>query len=46
MCGSKEIEQLRRVTGYLTTDYRNFNKAKQAEVKERFKHSEMTKFKI
>ncbi|MEG0307215.1 MAG: anaerobic ribonucleoside-triphosphate reductase [Clostridium sp.] len=46
VCGSKEIEQLRRVTGYLTTDYRNFNKAKQAEVKERFKHSEMTKFKI
>ncbi|MEG1254904.1 anaerobic ribonucleoside-triphosphate reductase [Clostridium sp.] len=39
VCGSKDIEQLRRVTGYLTTDYRNFNKAKQAEVKERFKHS-------
>ncbi len=43
MCGSDNIEQLRRVTGYLTTDYHNFNKAKQAEVKERFKHSTMTK---
>lgn len=43
VCGSEEIEQLRRVTGYLTTDYRNFNKAKQAEVKERFKHSTITK---
>lgn len=42
-CHSEEIEQLRRVTGYLTTDYRNFNKAKQAEVKERFKHSTITK---
>ncbi len=43
ICHSEEIEQLRRVTGYLTTDYRNFNKAKQAEVKERFKHSTITK---
>lgn len=43
VCSSEEIEQLRRVTGYLTTDYRNFNKAKQAEVKERFKHSTITK---
>lgn len=43
VCGSEEIEQLRRVTGYLTTDYRNFNKAKQAEVEERFKHSTITK---
>lgn len=38
-CGSKNIQQLRRVTGYLTTDYRNFNDGKQAEVKERVKHS-------
>lgn len=42
-CGSADIQQLRRVTGYLTTDYRNFNKGKQAEVKERVKHSAYTK---
>ncbi len=42
-CGSKNIQQLRRVTGYLTTDYRNFNDGKQAEVKERVKHSLYTK---
>ena len=28
-CGGQNIQQLRRVTGYLTTDYRNFNKGKQ-----------------
>lgn len=44
MCGSENIEQLRRVTGYLTTDYHKFNKGKQAEVQDRFKHSTMTKF--
>lgn len=44
MCGSDHIEQLRRVTGYLTTDYRKFNHAKQEEVQARFKHSTMTKF--
>lgn len=38
-CGSSNIQQLRRVTGYLTTDYRNFNDGKQAEVRERVKHS-------
>lgn len=38
-CGSTNIQQLRRVTGYLTTDYRNFNKGKQAEVKARVKHN-------
>lgn len=43
-CGSKNIQQLRRVTGYLTTDYRNFNDGKQAEVKERVKHTEYTYF--
>lgn len=37
-CGSDNIQQLRRVTGYLSTDYRNFNKGKQAEVKARVKH--------
>lgn len=41
-CGSKNIQQLRRVTGYLTTDYRNFNDGKQAEVQERVKHSTYT----
>lgn len=43
-CGSKNIQQLRRVTGYLTTDYRNFNDGKQAELKERVKHSAYTDF--
>ena len=38
-CGSAEIQQLRRVTGYLTTDYRNFNIGKQDEVEHRVKHS-------
>ena len=38
-CGSHNIQQLRRVTGYLSSDYRNFNKGKQAEVEARFKHS-------
>ena len=38
-CGSENIQQLRRVTGYLTTDYRNFNKGKQSEVEHRVKHS-------
>lgn len=44
MCGSENIQQLRRVTGYLTTDYHNFNKGKQAEVKDRVKHTEYTNF--
>ena len=38
-CGSDNIQQLRRVTGYLTTDYRHFNKGKQSEVEHRVKHS-------
>ena len=38
-CGSTNIEQLRRVTGYLTTDYRKFNEGKRAETIERVKHS-------
>ena len=38
-CKSENIQQLRRVTGYLTTDYRNFNKGKQAETEDRIKHS-------
>ena len=39
-CGSKNIQRLRRVTGYLTGDYKTaFNLGKQHEVEERFKHS-------
>lgn len=41
-CKSKNIIHLRRVTGYLTTDYRNFNDGKIAEVNERVKHSLFT----
>lgn len=41
-CGSKRIQRLRRVTGYLSTDYRNFNDGKRAEVEERVKHSKYT----
>lgn len=40
MCGSKDIQQLRRVTGYLTGNYTTaFNKGKQQEVKMRVKHT-------
>jgi ribonucleoside-triphosphate reductase len=38
-CGSTHIQKLRRVTGYLTTDYRNFNAGKQKETEERVKHT-------
>ena len=39
MCGGKEIQQLRRVTGYLTGNYKTaFNKGKQDEVEKRVKH--------
>ena len=41
-CGSENIQQLRRVTGYLTTDYRHFNKGKQSEVEHRVKHSKFS----
>lgn len=38
-CKSKHIQQLRRVTGYLTGNYTTaFNKGKQAEVRDRVKH--------
>ena len=33
-----KFERIRRVTGYLSSDYRRFNDAKQAEVKDRVKH--------
>ena len=39
-CGSSKIHRLRRVTGYLTGDYKTaFNLGKQAEVKDRVKHN-------
>ena len=39
-CGGKHIQHLRRVTGYLTGDYKTaFNKGKQAETEDRYKHS-------
>ncbi len=34
-----QIQRLRRVTGYLSTDYRHFNLGKQYEVRERVKHT-------
>ena len=37
-CYSKNIRRLRRVTGYLSTDYKHFNKGKQQEVEMRVKH--------
>jgi ribonucleoside-triphosphate reductase len=40
VCGSHDIQQLRRVTGYLTTDYRRFNAGKKAETEQRIKHSQ------
>lgn len=39
-CGSEKIQRLRRVTGYLTGDYKTaFNIGKQAEVEDRVKHN-------
>jgi ribonucleoside-triphosphate reductase len=38
-CSSTNIQRLRRVTGYLSTDYSNFNKGKIAEVEARVKHT-------
>lgn len=39
-CGGTNIQRLRRVTGYLTGDYKSaFNIGKQAEVEDRYKHS-------
>ena len=40
MCGSHNIQQLRRVTGYLTGNYKTaFNLGKQAETEDRVKHT-------
>lgn len=44
VCKSEYIQQLRRVTGYLSTDFRNFNEGKKQEVNDRVKHSKFTKF--
>lgn len=39
-CGCTSIRRLRRVTGYLTGDYKSaFNPGKQAQVEDRFKHT-------
>ena len=39
ICGSKNIQQLRRVTGYLTGNYKTaFNKGKISETEDRIKH--------
>ena len=44
MCHSHNIQQLRRVTGYLTGDYKTaFNYGKQKETEDRFKHSGLLK---
>lgn len=44
ICGSDNIQQLRRVTGYLTGDYKTaFNKGKQQEADMRYKHSKQLK---
>lgn len=44
-CGSRNIQQLRRVTGYLTGDYKTaFNFGKQKEVEDRFRHSDLRRF--
>ena len=43
-CGSKDIQRLRRVTGYLTGNYTTaFNLGKQQEVEMRYKHSKKEK---
>ena len=42
VCHSKHIQQLRRVTGYLTGDYKTaFNYGKQKETEDRVKHTKM-----
>lgn len=42
MCNSHDIKKLRRVTGYLTGDYKSaFNKGKQQETEMRVKHTEV-----
>ena len=45
VCGSSKITRLRRVTGYLTNDYKTaFNNGKIEEVEERFRHSSLVRY--
>lgn len=45
ICGGTDIRRLRRVTGYLTGDYKTaFNKGKQQEVKDRYQHSKQMRW--
>lgn len=45
MCGSHNIQRLRRVTGYLTGNYTTaFNKGKQQEVEHRVKHTNIIEY--
>lgn len=45
VCGGSNIRRLRRVTGYLTGDYTTaFNKGKQAEVRDRYTHSQQMRW--
>ena len=37
-CGNVDVEELRRVTGYLSTTKKHFNKGKQSETDDRVKH--------
>ena len=37
-CGSKDIDELGRVTGYLSTTVKHFNEGKQQEFRQRIKH--------
>lgn len=39
VCGSKNVDHLARVTGYLSTTVQHFNRGKQAEVSQRVKHT-------
>jgi len=41
-CDSDEVERLRRVTGYITTDFSHFNNGKFDESNDRVKHSLFT----
>ena len=44
-CNSTNIQQLRRVTGYLTGDYKTaFNTGKQQETEDRFRHSSLIEY--
>ena len=44
MCGGTNIQHLRRVTGYLTGDYKTaFNYGKQKETESRFRHGTLVK---